>query len=114
MKRALRSLLALASAALVFSVARPAAAVVAPQGGQAAYEMPLRAFDLDNYRSATTDADRSQAETSLARIYSGTWTVYSWNPQSRTRTAVSRRLNHSPTRRSRRRRWPGFRLFARG
>jgi len=84
MKRALRGLQMLALAALVFSMAGPAAAVLPPQGGQAAYEMPLRTFDLFSYRSPVTDADRSQAETSLARKYGGTWTVYSWNPQSRT------------------------------
>jgi hypothetical protein len=84
MKRALRALRLLVLAAAVITMAGPATAVLPPQGGQAAYEMPLRAFDIFSYRSPATDSDRSLAETALARQYGGTWTVYAWNPQSRT------------------------------
>lgn len=84
MKRAICAPWILAAAVLGVIVAAPAQALLEPQGGQAAYEMPLRAFDLSSVRSATIDADRAQAEASLARAYGGTWTVYAWNPQSRT------------------------------
>lgn len=84
MKAGLRNFQLLALATLAFSVTRPAAAVVTPEGGQAAYDMPLPSFALTTYRSATTDADRSQAEAAATRGYGGTWSVYAWNPQSRT------------------------------
>ena len=84
MKPAVCALWMSAAVAIVFSMAGPARALLEPQGGQAAYEMPLQTFDLDNYRSATTDADRSKVESALSGAYGGTWTVYSWNPQSRT------------------------------
>ena len=61
-----------------------ASAVTKPEGGQADYELVLPTFDLNSYRSPATDADRSAVEAALAVAYSGTWTVYSWNPQSRT------------------------------
>lgn len=69
---------------LVCSLAAPARAVVAPEGGQANYEMPLRAFDLFTYRSATTDAERASVESALTRAHGGAWAVYAWNPQSHT------------------------------
>jgi|GEM_PF-3253349 len=70
--------------ALIFFAAAPAIAFVPPQGGQSAYELPLREFDLFNYHSAATEADRTQAGADLSRTYGGVWSVYSWNPQSRT------------------------------
>jgi hypothetical protein len=81
---AILALSLLAFSVLAFSAAGPAAAAVAPEGGQAAYDLPLKALDLESYHSASIDADRSQVENALARKYGGTWTVYSWNPQSRT------------------------------
>lgn len=91
MRRALRArhlplviALRCVTAGLLCVMAGSAFAVLPPQGGQQAYEMPLPAFDLFSYRSAATDADRAQAEAALAREHGGTWTVYFWNPQTRT------------------------------
>ncbi len=72
-------LLALGSIGLLVT---PTLAAVPPQGGQDAYDLPLPAFDLFSYRSAASDAGRSETEAALARNYGGTWTVYAWNPQS--------------------------------
>jgi hypothetical protein len=84
MRPARRGFHALAAALVLLALAEAAGAAVPPEGGQAAYDLPLRAFDLVGYRSPLADADKSQAETALTRAYGGVWTVYSWNPQSRT------------------------------
>ena len=62
MKAGRRFLGILALIALEALLTGPAGAFVKPQGGQGGYEIPLKEFDLFNYRSALTDADRAETE----------------------------------------------------
>ena len=83
MKRARGAFGALTLAGLLF-LNGIASAVVKPNDGQADYEKPLPSFDLFGYHSAATDADRAEVEAALTGNYGGAWSVYAWNPQSRT------------------------------
>ncbi|MCA9728012.1 MAG: hypothetical protein KC729_10045, partial [Candidatus Eisenbacteria bacterium] len=78
--------MAITALCVVGAVALPlrTRAVTVPADGQSQYEVALPAFDLTSARSASADVDRLQAESSLTDLYGGSWSVYTWNPQSGT------------------------------
>lgn len=48
------------------------------------YEIPLQEFDLFSYRSPAVELARTEAAQNFTRSGGGSWSVYSWNPQSNT------------------------------
>ncbi len=68
---------------LLLATSQPSSALL-PNAQSAAYEVPLRSFDLYSFHSAVTDAGRDGATAALSARYGGNWHVYSWNPQTGT------------------------------
>jgi len=61
---------------------------VSQPDGQDRYEIPLKQFDLYDYRTPATAGARQQVADVLTSKYGGEWKVYSWNPQTGTASDV--------------------------
>ncbi|MBU1949169.1 MAG: hypothetical protein KJ927_10690 [Candidatus Eisenbacteria bacterium] len=84
MLRNSRGLIGLAMALLVIGGGLVPVQGFTPAEQNSAYEIPLKEFDLHNYSVERFDEISRDVTTSIANRYGGNWTIYSWNPQTRT------------------------------
>jgi Zn-dependent metalloprotease len=75
-------------AALVITAAPQVAQALLPADQNGLYEIPLRGFDLLNYRGPGTESAREATVDAVSQRYGGTWRIYAWNPQTRTPSFV--------------------------